>query len=61
MRLLVCLAGHAGQVVSIEQLLDEVWSDVVVNLDSVYQAATMLRRVLGALGSQFSEKTYGCP
>src|ERR1039457_6004689 len=47
MRLLVCLAGHAGQVVSVEQLLDEVWSDVVVNPDSVYQAVAMLRRVLG--------------
>jgi transcriptional activator of cad operon len=47
MRLLVCLAGHAGQVVSVEQLLDEVWNDVVVNPDSVYQAVTVLRRVLG--------------
>jgi TolB-like protein/DNA-binding winged helix-turn-helix (wHTH) protein len=46
MRLLVCLAGHAGQVVSVEQLLDEVWNDVVVNPDSVYQAVAMLRRVL---------------
>ena len=47
MRLLVCLARHAGQVVSVEQLLDEVWNDVVVNPDSVYQAVAMLRRVLG--------------
>jgi TolB-like protein/Tfp pilus assembly protein PilF len=47
MRLLVCLARHAGQVVSVEQLLDEVWHDVVVNPDSVYQAIAMLRRVLG--------------
>src|SRR4029077_10575151 len=44
--LLVCLARHAGQVVSVEQLLDEVWNDVVVNPDSVYQAVAMLRRVL---------------
>jgi transcriptional activator of cad operon len=28
MRLLACLAEHAGQVVSVEQLLDEVWKDV---------------------------------
>jgi TolB-like protein/DNA-binding winged helix-turn-helix (wHTH) protein len=46
MRLLVCLARHAGQVVSVEQLLDEVWNDVVVNSDSVYQAIALLRRVL---------------
>ena len=30
MQLLLCLAAHAGQVVSVEQLLDEVWKDVVV-------------------------------
>ncbi|MDP9012131.1 MAG: winged helix-turn-helix domain-containing protein, partial [Pseudomonadota bacterium] len=47
MRLLVCLAEHAGEVVSVEQLLDEVWKDVVVTHDSVYQAVAGLRRVLG--------------
>ena len=47
MRLLVCLAERAGQVVSIEELLNEVWSEVVVSQDSVYQAVTSLRRVLG--------------
>src|ERR1700685_2604896 len=47
MRLLVCLAEHAGDVVSVEQLLDEVWKDVVVNPDSVYQAIAALRRILG--------------
>jgi len=47
MRLLVCLAGHAGQVVSIDDLLDQVWSDVIVAPDSVYQAVTSLRRLLG--------------
>lgn len=47
MRLLVCLAEHAGQVVSVEQLLDLVWKDVVVSPDSVYQAITSLRRILG--------------
>ena len=36
MRLLVCLAEHAGEVVSVEQLLDQVWKDVVVSPDSVY-------------------------
>jgi len=47
MRLLVCLAEHAGQVVSVDDLLDQVWSDVAVSPDSVYQAVTSLRRVLG--------------
>jgi TolB-like protein/DNA-binding winged helix-turn-helix (wHTH) protein/Tfp pilus assembly protein PilF len=47
MRLLVCLAEHAGQVVSVEQLLDQVWKDVVVSPDSVYQAIAALRRILG--------------
>jgi len=47
MRLLVCLAARAGQVVSTEDLLAEVWSGVVVTQDSVYQAVASLRRVLG--------------
>jgi transcriptional activator of cad operon len=47
MRLLVCLADHAGEVVSIDDLLDQVWSDVTVAPDSVYQAVTSLRRLLG--------------
>jgi transcriptional activator of cad operon len=47
MRLLLCLAEHAGEVVSIDDLLDQVWSDVTVAPDSVYQAVTSLRRVLG--------------
>ncbi len=47
MRLLMCLAERAGQVVSIDDLLDQVWSDVTVAPDSVYQAVTSLRRLLG--------------
>jgi len=47
MQLLLCLVAHAGQVVSVEQLLNEVWKDVVVTPDSVYQAIAALRRVLG--------------
>jgi transcriptional activator of cad operon len=47
LRLLLYLAGHAGEVVSIDQLLDQVWSGVVVTPDSVYQAVTSLRRLLG--------------
>jgi transcriptional activator of cad operon len=47
MRPLLCLAEHAGEVVSIDDLLDQVWSDVTVAPDSVYQAVTSLRRLLG--------------
>jgi len=47
MRLLLCLAAHAGEVVSIDDLLNQVWSDVTVAPDSVYQAVTSLRRLLG--------------
>lgn len=47
MRLLVCLAEHAGETVSIDDLLDQVWSGVAVTPDSVYQAVASLRRLLG--------------
>lgn len=47
MRLLLCLAEHPGEVVSIEDLLNQVWSDVTVSQDSVYQAVASLRRLLG--------------
>jgi TolB-like protein/DNA-binding winged helix-turn-helix (wHTH) protein len=47
MRLLLCLAERAGEVVSIDELLSQVWSGVVVTPDSVYQAVASLRRTLG--------------
>jgi TolB-like protein/DNA-binding winged helix-turn-helix (wHTH) protein/tetratricopeptide (TPR) repeat protein len=47
MRVLICLADHAGQVVSVEELLDQVWKDVVVSPDSVYRAVASLRRAIG--------------
>jgi transcriptional activator of cad operon len=47
MRLLLCLAEHAGEVVSIDDLLSEVWAGVIVTPDSVYQAVASLRRLLG--------------
>ncbi len=46
-RLLACLAERAGEVVSIDQLLDLAWAGVTVSQDSVYQAVASLRRVLG--------------
>jgi transcriptional activator of cad operon len=47
MGLLLCLAEHAGEVVSIDALLNQVWSGVIVSPDSVYQAVASLRRLLG--------------
>jgi len=47
MGVLMCLAEHAGQVVTVDQLLDTVWKDVVVTPDSVYQAVAALRKALG--------------
>src|ERR1700735_4888307 len=47
MRLLLCLAEHGAEVVSIDDLLNQVWSGVAVSSDSVYQAIASLRRLLG--------------
>jgi len=47
MGLLLCLTEHAGEVVSIDDLLTQVWPGVLVTPDSVYQAVASLRRVLG--------------
>lgn len=47
MRLLLCLAEHPGEVVSIDDLLNRVWPGVNVAPDSVYQAVASLRRLLG--------------
>ena len=44
MCVLVCLARRAGEVVSVDDLLDAVWKDVVVTQYSVYQAVAALRR-----------------
>jgi len=47
LRLLLYLAQRAGEVVSQDELLEQVWSGVVVTPDSVYQAVASLRRTLG--------------
>ena len=44
MRLLLSLVERAGQVVSVEQLLDEVWKNVVVTQNSALMAAVPLFR-----------------
>ncbi|MGD0504383.1 MAG: winged helix-turn-helix domain-containing protein [Steroidobacteraceae bacterium] len=55
MQLLLCLAEHPGQILSVDELLDRVWAEVVVTPDSVYQAVASLRRVLG---DDANEPTY---
>ncbi|HEY3739190.1 MAG TPA: winged helix-turn-helix domain-containing protein [Bryobacteraceae bacterium] len=47
MRLLICLAEHPGEVVSIDDLLNYAWAGVTVTPDSVYQGVATLRRLLG--------------
>src|ERR1700726_1427344 len=46
MQVLQHLARRRGEVVSVEELLTEVWADVVVTPDSVYRTITALRRAL---------------
>ena len=47
MRLLVYLAQHVGEIVSVDQVLNHVWKDLIVTPNSVYNAVAVLRRVLG--------------
>lgn len=47
MRLLLHLANAAGAVVSLDRLLSEVWTGVVVGPASVYQAVSQLRKLMG--------------
>jgi TolB-like protein/DNA-binding winged helix-turn-helix (wHTH) protein len=47
MRLLLLLAEKPGAVLSVEQMLSEVWQGVIVSSASVYQAVSQLRRLLG--------------
>jgi transcriptional activator of cad operon len=47
MRLLLLLAETPGEVLSVDQMLNEVWPGVVVGPASVYQAISQLRRALG--------------
>jgi TolB-like protein/DNA-binding winged helix-turn-helix (wHTH) protein/Flp pilus assembly protein TadD len=47
MKLLLRFAKEPGVVVSQEQLLESVWSGVVVSTASVYQSISQLRKVLG--------------
>lgn len=46
-RLLMHFAHRPNEVISVDELLDQVWEGVVVSQDSVYQAVTALRKLLG--------------
>src|SRR3569833_3334649 len=47
MRLLTCLAARDGEVVTTDELLEEVWSGLVITQDSVYHGVAALLRLLG--------------
>lgn len=47
MKLLMALAERPGEVVLTQELLDTVWSGLIVTSSSVYQGVAQLRRVLG--------------
>lgn len=47
LRLLLCLAKHAGTVLSSDELLKQVWPGVIVSPDAIHQAISSLRRQLG--------------
>lgn len=47
MALLVCLAERAGRAVTRDQLLEQVWHDVIVGDDAIHSAVSKLRRALG--------------
>src|SRR5271170_1082736 len=55
MRLLTYMATRAGEVISIQEILQRVWTDVIVSPESVYQAIATLRR---ALGDKPSDPSY---
>jgi TolB-like protein/DNA-binding winged helix-turn-helix (wHTH) protein len=52
MRVLVYLAERAGQIISVDELLENVWANVVVTPDSVYTTIAALRRALGDDGGE---------
>jgi DNA-binding winged helix-turn-helix (wHTH) protein/tetratricopeptide (TPR) repeat protein len=46
MRVLLLLAKHAGEIVSVQQIEDEVWRNEVVTQNSIHQAIAQLRKGL---------------
>src|SRR6185436_10192865 len=54
MDVLVCLAQHTGQVVSVDELITSVWKGVVVGDSSVYVAIKQLRGALDDPGQRTS-------
>lgn len=52
MEVLLVLKNNIGQVVSHDQLMDEVWSNTVVNANTLQRCITQLRQALGDNGKQ---------
>lgn len=52
MKMLMVFVSRPGEVIAIQRLLDEVWGDVVVTPDSIYQAIGALRRAFSAGGAE---------
>ena len=52
LRVLLVLGERAGEVVGKDELLRQVWGDVVVTDDSLVQAIGDIRRLLGAVGHE---------
>jgi len=47
MHVLTCLAGRPGEVVTRDELIEAVWSKVLVNEEALTQAVSQIRRVVG--------------
>jgi Transcriptional regulatory protein, C terminal len=61
MRLLICLVERAGRVVSVEQLLDEVWKDVVVTPNSPMFCAADIASWPRSNGLMRPQENWSCP
>ena len=55
MRLLMYMAARSGDIISIQEILEGVWSDVIVSAESVYQGIATLRR---AFGDKLNDPAY---
>ena len=56
--LLAYLVGHAGRVVSKQELIEQLWPDVHVSEGSLQRAASLLRRTLREGGFDHALKSF---
>lgn len=56
MQPLVCLAEHAGQVVSVEQLFDQVWTGDMARFGCDYRSGAARRGMVAPMGPQREER-----